>query len=314
MLISVVIATINRKDELRQTLLAYKRQTHPQVELVVIDNGSRDGTREMISSEFPEVIYQWLPYNMGTHAINIGFEYSRGDIIWLSNNDSYPEDDCAFEQVVDVFRRFPHVHILGTEDIELNDGGRVYHWHPFDVDKSAVPPDGFVTNKFHGTGAGVRREVLDKVGGFWDTFIYEEIDLCTRAIVAGYNVRYFPNIRTLHLGAPRERVQIERRVMAAKNIVRYTWRYFPLWTALGHTVFYWAVYSLISLRHLNEPAAVLEIQFGMATEMFRAWRRERRVIPADKLRDVTLGKGIVKPILSYIGAALARTVRRGRVS
>src|SRR5688572_22953765 len=116
MLISVVIATINRKDELRETLLAYRRQTHPHAELVIIDNGSRDGTREMMGSEFPDIIYEWLPYNMGTHAINIGFERSRGDIVWLSNNDSYPEDPAVFERVVDIFRRFPHVHILGTED------------------------------------------------------------------------------------------------------------------------------------------------------------------------------------------------------
>ncbi len=314
MLISVVIATINRKDELRETLLAYQRQTHLRVELVIIDNGSRDGTREMMASEFPDVFYEWLPYNMGTHAINIGFERSRGDIVWLSNNDSYPEDTTAFERVVEIFTRFPHVHILGTEDIEMNDGGRVYHWHPFDVDKTAVPADGFVTNNFHGTGAAVRREVLDTIGGFWDTFIYEEMDLCTRAIAAGFSVRYFPDIRTLHFGSPRERVQVERRILAAKNIMRYTWRYFPLFRALGRSVVYWVVYSLISLRHLNEPAAVLEIQFGMAMEMCRAWRKERRVIPSEKLRDVTLGKGVVMPIVRYLVTAVGRSLRRGRLS
>lgn len=311
-LVSVVIATINRKDELRDTLQAYRRQTYPAVELVVIDNGSRDGTREMMHGEFPDVVYEWLPYNMGTHAINIGFERARGSILWLSNNDSYPEDDRAFEQMVAFFQRFPHVHILGTEDIEMNDGGRVYHWHPFEVDKTAMPPDGFVTNNFHGTGAAVRRDVLDAIGGFWDTFIFEEMDFCTRAIVAGFAVRYVPAIRTLHFGSPRSRNQQERRLMAGRNVMRYTWRYFPFFQALGRTAVHWCVYTLYSFLHVRQPSVIFEMQSSMAAAVFSAWRRERTVIPKEKLNEVTLGKGVVKPALSYIGMAVRRNLARRR--
>lgn len=313
-IVSVVIATINRKDELRETLQAYGRQTYPFVELVVIDNGSRDGTREMMQEEFPDAVYEWLPYNMGTHAINIGFERARGEILWLSNNDSYPEAETAFEQVVNIFQRFPHVHILGTEDIEMNDGGRIYHWHPFEVDKTTVPADGFITNNFHGTGAAVRREVLETIGGFWDTFIFEEMDFCTRAIVAGFSVRYIPSIRTLHFGSPRSRNQQERRLMAARNIMRYTWRYFPFFQALGRTGIHWCVYTLYSLLHLRQPLVLFEMQFSMAASVFTAWRKERTVIPAEKIPEVTLGKGIVGPVLKYIGLAIRRNITRRRSS
>lgn len=311
-IVSVVIATINRRDELRDTLYAYKQQTYPHVEIVVIDNGSRDGTREMMAEEFPDVLYEWLPYNMGTHAINIGFERAKGSILWLSNNDSYPEANTCFEQIVSLFERFPHVHIVGTEDVEMNDGGKVYHWHPLVVDKSAMPPDGFVTNNFHGTGAAVRREVLDAIGGFWDSFIFEEMDFCTRAIVAGFSVRYVPSIRTLHFGSPRSRVQVERRLLAAKNMMRYTWRYFPFFRAVGRTAVYWVVYTLYSGLHLAEPLVLLEMQHSMAATVVRTLRRERTVIPAHKLRDVTLGQGVVWPVVQYIGIAIRRNVLRWR--
>lgn len=308
----MVIATINRKSELRDTLHAYMRQTHPHVELVVIDNGSTDGTREMMAEEFPAVVYQWLPYNMGTHALNIGFERAKGSVIWLSNNDSYPESESCLQQVVEFFQCFPHVHIVGTEDIEMNDGGKVYHWHPFAVDTSAVPPDGFVTNNFHGTGAAVRREVFRAIGGFWDTFIFEELDFCTRAIVAGFSVRYVPSLRTLHFGSPRSRVQVERRLMAAANMMRYTWRYFPFFRAVGRTAVYWLVYTLYSVLHIATPLVLLEMQHSMAASVLRAARRERTVIPVDKLRDVTLGQGVLLPVLQYIGVAIRRNVLRWR--
>ncbi len=309
---SVVIATINRKDELRRTIEAYRRQSHPDVEIVVIDNGSTDGTREMMQGEFGDLLYEWLPYNMGTHAINIGFAKASGDVFWLSNNDSYPESSEALAQVATLLDRFPEVHIVGTEDIEVRDGNRVYQWHPLPVDKSAMPPDGFPSNLFHGTGAAVRRSVVDDIGGFWDVFVFEELDFCTRAIARGYSVRYVPAIRTLHFASPRSRVPIERWIAAAKNLTRYHWRHFPLAQALLRTILYYPYFLLQGLAYPAAPSALFDVIFGIPAEMFRTIRRERRPIPRDKVAAVTLGQGALRPMLRYARSAVSRRLLRRR--
>jgi GT2 family glycosyltransferase len=299
LLISVVIATINRQDELREALNAYRKQSYPHVEIVIIDNGSTDGTREMMEEEFSDVIYQWLPYNMGTHAINIGLEVSHGDIIWFSNNDSYPESTEAFQEIVDIYEQHSHVDIIGSEDVEMRDGGKIFHWHPEEVDKGNVPPDGYPTIMFHGTGAATRRTVIDKIGGFWDTFTYEEIDFCTRAIKEGFNVRYFPNIRTLHFASPRSRNQSNRWLLTCHTLIRYYWRHFPTSSALVRTLANIPFHMAIGVFHRFSPLILFEGLLQMILTMFSTARKERNPFAKKDESTFTLGKSPWAPMIGY---------------
>ena len=102
MKISVIIITRNRCNDLRNTISAYLKQTYSDKEVIVVDNGSNDGTKEMMNIEFPEIKYLWLPENFDIRSINIGIEMSSGDIIWRTDDDSYPEQPDAFEKVVNI--------------------------------------------------------------------------------------------------------------------------------------------------------------------------------------------------------------------
>ncbi len=312
MLISVVIATINRREELRDTILAYQSQTHPDVEIVIIDNGSTDGTREMMQADFPQVEYLWLPYNMGTHAINIGFERARGEVLWLSNNDSYPEGNDAFARLADFLTEHQHVDIVGSEDIEVRDGNKIYHWHPIDVNIEDMPPDGFKTNLFHGTGAAVRRRVYEDIGGFWDVFLFEEMDYCARAIARGYSIRYLPTIRTLHFASVNQRVNYERWIMSALNMSRFTWRYFPFWQAVYRMSLYFPYFFMQGLFYPARPIQMLDVMFGMVHQSIRAYRRERSPLTRDQLQQVTLGLSPLKMMWRYISKVLQRRLNRRR--
>ena len=53
--VSVLIATRNRRDVLAESLRAYQRQSYPDIEILVADNGSSDGTVEMLARDFPHV-------------------------------------------------------------------------------------------------------------------------------------------------------------------------------------------------------------------------------------------------------------------
>jgi rhamnopyranosyl-N-acetylglucosaminyl-diphospho-decaprenol beta-1,3/1,4-galactofuranosyltransferase len=59
--ISAVIPNWHRKNDLREALLAIKDQTYPVSEIIVVDNNSQDGTREMMEEEFPEVLFIQSP-------------------------------------------------------------------------------------------------------------------------------------------------------------------------------------------------------------------------------------------------------------
>jgi len=279
---------------------------------VVVDNGSADGTREMMPEKHPGVLYEWLPGNMGTRAINRGFELAAGDVFWVSNNDSYPESPDALAHVAAILEAHPDVHIIGSADVEVGDGNRIYNWHPVEVDKTQEPASGFPTNLFHGTGAAIRREVVTKIGGFWDVFGYEELDFCTRAIAAGFNVRYFPSIRTLHFSSPRSRPLTGRWVAASHHMMRYTWRHMPFGEALYRSAFY---YPYFLLQGLSYPASFREfgqVIVGMPATAWRTFRNERQVVPRSRLRDVTMGLGPLRVTWPFIVQAVKRRLARAR--
>ncbi|MGB9912616.1 MAG: glycosyltransferase family 2 protein, partial [Candidatus Kapaibacteriota bacterium] len=220
MKISVVIATRNRKDDLIRTLQAYRNQNYPDKEIIVVDNCSTDGTKETIPSLFPDVKYYWLPENFDIRSIILGVHWSSGDIIWRCDSDSFPESNDAFERVVEIFTKYPEIDIIATEDVEVRRGYQVWEWYPLKIDRNNIPDTGFVSNGFCGTGAAIRRKVFDKIGGF-DGFGYEEYDFSARAIVAGFNIRYFPNIRTLHFASTTERDVAYRWLCTCEQFVRF---------------------------------------------------------------------------------------------
>ena len=311
MRISAVIVTHDRKDDLRRSIGAYLKQTHPDTEIVVVDNASTDGTREMMENDFPDVKYLWLPDNFDIRAINIGVEMSTGDVIWRNDNDSNPETDDVFEKVNDIMEKHPDIHILAGEDIEVRSNYAIYEWYPKKVDKENVPEKGYKSHTLCGTGAAIRREVFDKIGGFWE-FGFEEIEFCTRAIVADFNIRYFPNIRTLHYASPGNRNVGNRFVHMSKQYVRYTWKFFPFWRAAGRTIVFAFMQFLQAIGSRVPISSFFEAIFQAQATIIHTIRNERRVVPKDKLEDITLGVNYLTTQIQYIGFMIRKKLKKWR--
>ena len=80
MIISVVIPTYNRRDLLKRALVSVFAQSLPPTEIIVIDDGSTDGTDLMIAKEFPSVSY-YRQENAGvSSARNLGIDLAKGDL------------------------------------------------------------------------------------------------------------------------------------------------------------------------------------------------------------------------------------------
>lgn len=298
MLFSVIIITRNRLKDLRKTLRSYLQQDYTNKEIIVVDNASDDGTKEKIPTEFPEIKYTWLPDNFDIRAINIGIEMSKGDIIWRTDDDSNPESPDAFSKAAEIFKNRDDVDIICTEDIEVNRNNTIWEWYPHKVDKLNIPENGYKAHTFPGTGAAIRRKVYDKIGGFWG-FGFEEIEFCTRAIVAGFNVRYFPNIRTLHYASPANRISDWRYTRINSQLIRYQWRYFPFWQALTRSIFYYYVQLLSGIIRRVSFSAWMELVFLLPAIALRTYREERNVVPKDKIPDITLGVSPFKSELLF---------------
>src|SRR3989304_2071643 len=88
-LVSVVILTWNRKDDLLETVAELKESTYAPIEIIVVDNGSNDGTQEEINEKFSEVNFIRLEKNVGIAGFNIQYsifniQYSGGKgCLWI---------------------------------------------------------------------------------------------------------------------------------------------------------------------------------------------------------------------------------------
>ncbi len=309
MRISVVIVTRNRKEDVKRSIDAYLNQNYEDKEVIVIDNQSTDGTREMIEQDYPQVKYMWLPDNFDIRAINIGVEMSTGDVIWRTDSDSHPESPDAFQMAADIFNKFPDIHIISTEDIEVRKGNEPWNWYPLPCDKKNVPENGYKANFFPGTGAAIRREVFDKIGGFWE-FGFEELDFCTRAIVAGFNVRYFPNIRTLHYASPQDRDNPNRWIWTSRQFMRYNWRYMPTGLALKRMFQIIGFQMATAVIYRYPILAIIECFFTLFAVTFYTVRNERRVVPPEKLDDITLGVSLATTQLRFFKQVLTSKIKR----
>jgi len=212
-LVSVVVLNWNRKALTVRCLASLKRQTFGNVQILLVDNGSVDGSVDFIASRFPDVEVVALPQNVGFAAgNNAGIQKARGTYVALLNNDaeahvqwldslvvaleSHPEVGfCASKMVLYDHRELldtagDHYTIAGT-------GGKTGHLGAADKRAYNTP------RKVFGACAGAaiyRRALLDDVGLFDEDFFIaqEDVDLSFRAQLKGYGCLYVPTAMVYH--------------------------------------------------------------------------------------------------------------------
>jgi GT2 family glycosyltransferase len=243
----------NRRDLLRASLTSILSQDYPNYELIVVDNGSADGSLEMCASEFPSVRVLQNSTNRGFCAANNqGIAVARGEFIALLNNDA--EADRVFlTALMRVFEDRADVgmaaaKILVWEDPEL-------------IDKAGhlIYPDG--QNRGRGTGerdcgqydrieevlwpdgcaAVYRKAMLDEIGGFdEDFFAYgDDAELGLRARIAGWKCLYTPHaVVRHHRGSTLGLASIGRLKLIERNRVLLAVKLFPWSLLIWNKVYY----------------------------------------------------------------------------
>jgi glycosyltransferase involved in cell wall biosynthesis len=92
-LVSVIIPTYNRRSMLREAVESVLGQSYQNIELIVVDDGSTDGTEALVRSNWPAIRYVWQPNAGDAAARNRGLDFVRGELIAFQDSDDlwHPE-------------------------------------------------------------------------------------------------------------------------------------------------------------------------------------------------------------------------------
>lgn len=213
-LVSVVIPNWNGKKFLQGCLDSLFASSYPHLEVVVVDNGSKDGSVEFLEANYARVRLVKFAENTGfSVAVNAGIKACRGEFIALLNNDTVVDRDWIAEMVRALAS---HAEIgstgckmLAYDDHKLLDGagdgyrrgglpGRIGHR---EIDRGQFDTPRYILGPCGGA-ACYRRAMLEDIGLFdEDYFAYlEDVDIGLRAQSAGYKCLYVPTAVMYHLG------------------------------------------------------------------------------------------------------------------
>jgi GT2 family glycosyltransferase len=213
--VTVVIPNWNGERFLRLCLDSLRRQTFPDFETVVVDNGSSDGSLSLVKRAFPEVRALPLGKNRGfSAAVNAGIGASGAELVALLNNDT-EQDPGWLAALVRAADEHPEVGLFSSKLVDLHDrrlldgagdalrsSGLPYRLGHGERDRGQFDTPSYVFSAC-GAAALYRRAMLDDVGLFDEDFVSycEDGDLSFRAQLAGYRCRYVPDAVVYHMGS-----------------------------------------------------------------------------------------------------------------
>jgi glycosyltransferase involved in cell wall biosynthesis len=128
-LVSVVIPTYNRAGRIGAAVASALAQDHPNLEVLVVDDGSTDGTRETLERSYggnPKVRYLPKPNGGVSSARNLGLRESRGEFVaFLDSDDTWLPGKISLQ--LECLRRFPQAGMVWTDMAAVDGSGRVLH-------------------------------------------------------------------------------------------------------------------------------------------------------------------------------------------
>lgn len=126
-LVSVIIPTYNRVAMLRDCLLSVCQSTHRALELIVVDNGSTDGTPDMLKAEFPRAQVLRSEVNLlAGRARNLGLLASHGDCFLLLDDDNIVDQDMI-RQLRALMMSDPTIGCVGPKMYYASDSRRIFY-------------------------------------------------------------------------------------------------------------------------------------------------------------------------------------------
>jgi N-acetylglucosaminyl-diphospho-decaprenol L-rhamnosyltransferase len=254
MKLSIVILCWNDKKVIGDCLRSIYDQTREfDVEVIVSDNGSTDGSIEFIHQAYPKVQVLENGKNLGfAQGNNVGIDRSTGEYVLILNPDTIIHSQ-ALENLVACADRHPEAGAFGCRVLNP-DGSFQNPARPFPtiwrswIAALYLRPLAHFSNVFisdiytgwdgrtervidwqSGCCVMFRRDVLQALGGFDNQFFYhyEEVDLCLRTWKAGHSIVYTPDAVITHLGGQSvNRFPVRFELEKCRSRYRYFYKHF----------------------------------------------------------------------------------------
>ncbi|WP_222853392.1 glycosyltransferase family 2 protein [Fodinicola acaciae] len=214
--LTVVIATRNRRAELLRTL----SRLVGRVAVIVIDNGSRDGTVAAVAETYPSVRLVALPKNRGSAARNIGVEFATTPYVAFSDDDSWWEPG-ALARAARVLDGHPELGLIASREAGAPASPR--------GSTPCVPITDFLA-----CTTVVRRDAFLAVGGFSPVLFLaaEEMLLSYDLAAAGYSLSYVDSLAVRRAPVRRTPGAVRRR-LELRNQLLISWMRRPLGRAFA---------------------------------------------------------------------------------
>ena len=262
-LVSINILSYNRKDELRFTLTKVFEQDYKNIEVIVVDNASADGTQQMIKSEFPNVNLIELKENIGIAGWNYGFKVAKGEYVLVFDDDAYPEKN-AVQLVVNNFQSLPNhgaiafnVNNVYKNNVIIPFG---HGWVPKRLD------DDLEWSLVLGCAFAIRKSLfVDDMFALKYFIFFHELAVVLQIFRKGYLIKYSNDIVAYHINQVMGKYKKESENFHFRNMINFIFYHFSkplnLIMLLRVLLYYftrairkgWFSSYIISIFSLKEP-------------------------------------------------------------
>jgi len=211
-LVSIIVLNYNAGQLLLNCIDSLKKSTYSNLEIIVVDNISSDGSQTKCKEEFPNIKLIQNEKNLGyCGGNNIGIKEAKGDYIVILNPDTIVEPNCI-EELVSAQNKFgdglyqPKILSLNEENIVQSTGNMLHIFgFGFARDKGKKDVNDIVEIQKIGYASGTclftTRKVIEKIG-LLDEFLFlyhDDLDLGWRAAQIGINSYYVPKSKIFHV-------------------------------------------------------------------------------------------------------------------
>jgi GT2 family glycosyltransferase len=239
--ITIAILSYNRINDIKQTIHEINNLDYKNIEVIVVDNCSNDGTGDYIKKNHPEYILIELSNNEGVSAWNHAFKRASGEFIVVLDDDSYIKGTSLTE----ANKHFQNNELLGILSFKIINPHTGFEF-------TEAYPTGNLS--FWGCGAMIRKKVFENAGLFdSNIFLYvHELDFNIRVRDDGWETLYEPSIVAYHCSSPTNRVVKSRYYYGRRNIHYVISKYFSgqnLFKALCSS-------SIITLKYGYESSLI----------------------------------------------------------
>lgn len=312
--VAVIIVNLNGGDDVLRSLEAVRGQTIRPHRVILVDNGSTDGSAEAIATRYPDIGLIKAGHNIGFAKANNLAVQAAGDCEWIAtvNPDAFPEPQWL-AALLEAARVFPDCAffasrlLLARDPSRLDGAGDVYHvsglaWRR-GHGRPVSPVVSHLIEVFSACAAAAlyRRDAFLAAGGFDESFFcyMEDVDLGFRLRLLGHRCLYIPEAVAHHVGSSTTGLQSHFTVYHGhRNLVwvffknmpaRLFWRYLPLHVLAN-------LYMIARYALRGDGPTILKAKWDALRGIPRVWRvraniQSRRVVDVQHLLH-SMARGI----------------------